>query len=70
MYGYYTKNDNNTYTIDIILSLYGSGYNVVPKSVDKWNAYDITEVQAYAQEHPEMEVVWSEEQLKYIPIEA
>jgi hypothetical protein len=35
--------------------------------IDPWNAYDIAEVQAYAQEHPEMEVIWDGE--KYIPKE-
>ena len=70
MTGYFIKRNNLDFVINVELNQHGSGYNVVPKSVDKWNIYDITEVQTYAQEHPEMEVEWSEEQQKYIPIEA
>jgi hypothetical protein len=70
MYGYYLKRNEQDFVINIELSQYGSGYNVVPKSVDPWNAYDIAEVQVYAAAHPEMEVVWSETEGKYIQIEA
>jgi hypothetical protein len=69
MYGYYLKRNEQDFVINIELSQYGSGYNVVPKTVDKWNAYNVAEVQAYAQEHPEMEVEWSEEQQKYITVQ-
>ncbi len=65
--GYFLKRNNEDFVINIDLNQYGSGYNVVPKSVDPWNAYDITEVQAYAENHPEMEVIWGGE--KYIPKE-
>jgi hypothetical protein len=37
--------------------------------IDPWNAYGIAEVQAYAAAHPEMEVVWDEQQHIYIPKE-
>ena len=69
MYGYFIKRTETDFVINVELNSYGSGYNVVPKSIDKWNAYNIDEVQAYAQLHPEMEVIWSEETEKYIPIE-
>ncbi|MEA5031991.1 MAG: hypothetical protein VB025_07555 [Sphaerochaeta sp.] len=69
MYGYFIKRTDMDFVINVELPFLGSGYNVVPKSVDKWNAYDIAEVQAYAVEHPEMEVEWSEEQQIYIPKE-
>lgn len=69
MNGYYIKRNDQDYVINIELDKYGSGYNVVPKSVDKWNAYDIEVVQAYALEHPEMEVVWDEQKHIYIPKE-
>ena len=69
MFGYYTKKSDNDFVVKIELNSYGSGYNVVPKSIDPWNIYDITDVQTYAASHPEMEVVWDKEQQKYIPIE-
>ena len=69
MTGYFIKRNNLDFVINVELDQYGSGYNVVPKTVDKWNAYNVAEVQAYAQEHPEMEVVWSGEQQKYITVQ-
>ena len=65
--GYFLKRNNEDFVINIDLNQYGSGYNVVPRTIDSWNAYDIAEVQAYALAHPEMEVVWDGE--KYIPKE-
>jgi hypothetical protein len=69
MYGYFIKRTGTDFVINVELTQFGSGYNVVPKEIDPWNKYDITEIQAYTQEHPEMEVVWNEEQGVYIPIE-
>ena len=66
---YFLKRNDNDFVINIDLNQYGSGYNVVPKALDPWNAYDIAEVQAYATAHPEMEVEWDEEQQKYSPKE-
>jgi len=66
-FGYFVKRNDNDFVINVGLNILDSGYNVVPKSIDKWNAYDIAEVQAYAQLHPEMEVIWDGE--KYIPKE-
>ncbi len=67
--GYFLKRNNEDFVINIELTQYGSGYNVVPKTLDPWNAYDIAEVQAYALSHQEMEVEWDEEQQKYSPKE-
>ena len=67
--GYFLKRNNEDFVINIELTQYGSGYNVVPKTLDPCNAYDIAEVQAYAKAHPEMEVEWDEEQQKYSPKE-
>jgi hypothetical protein len=66
--GYLLKRNNEDFVINIDLNQYGSGYNVVPKTIDPWNAYDIAEVQAYAQEHPEMEVVWLKSENQYTPV--
>ncbi len=68
MYGYFIKRNDIDFVINVELTQYGSGYNVVPKTVDPWNAYNIAEVQAYATAHPEMEVVWSDIDNKYIPV--
>ncbi len=68
MMGYFIKRNDNDFVINIDLNQYGSGYNVVPKTLDPCNAYDIAEVQAYAEAHPEMEVVWSDIDNKYIPV--
>lgn len=67
MMEYFLKRNDNDFVINIDLNQFGSGYNVVPKEVDPWNAYDIEEVKAYALAHPEMEVIWDGE--KYIPKE-
>ncbi len=69
MYGYFIKRNDQDFVINVELNSYGSGYNVVPKSIDPWNAHDIESVQAYAIEHPEMEVVWSWEQQKHITVQ-
>ena len=66
--GYFLKRNDNDFVIDIELTQYGSGYNVVPKTLDPWNEYDIAEVQAYATAHPELEVIWSEDDKKYVPV--
>jgi hypothetical protein len=67
MYGYFIKRNDTDFVINVELNSYGSGYNVVPKEIDPWNAYDITDIQAYATAYPEMEVIWDGE--KYIPKE-
>ena len=60
----YIKRNENDFVIDINIDQKNSGYNVVPREIDPWNKYDIAEVQAYANAHPEMEVEWDGE--KYI----
>lgn len=67
-YGYYVKRSNDNFVIDIVLGVLDSGYNVVPKSVDKWNAYDIADVRMYADANPQMQVVWDEELGKYVTV--
>ena len=66
--GYFLTRNTEDFVINIELTQYGSGYNVVPKSIDPCNAYDIADVQAYATAHPELEVVWSEDDKKYGPV--
>jgi len=66
--GYFLKRNDSDVVINIDLNQYGSGYNVVPKKIDPCNAYDIADVQAYTEAHPEMEVVWSEDDKKYVPV--
>ena len=66
--GYFLKRNNEDFVINIDLNKYGSGYNIVPKTLDPWNEYDIADVQAYAEAHPEMEVVWSDIDNKYITV--
>lgn len=39
---------------DYIIDADGLNYNVVPKSIDPYNTYDINDVKAYIQDHPEM----------------
>ena len=65
--GYFIKRNDNDFVINIELGQKCSGYNVVPKEIDPWNEYNIADVQAYAEAHPEMEVIWDGE--KYIPKE-
>ncbi|WP_319755827.1 hypothetical protein [uncultured Sphaerochaeta sp.] len=65
--GKWLKRNEDDYVIMIDGSYNGSGYNVVPKSVDPYNAYDIDEVRQYCLDHPENEVVWDDESGKYVP---
>ena len=53
MFGFVIINGENDYTVNVDLNSFGSGYNVVPKDVDPYNAYDIEEVRAYCDEHPD-----------------
>lgn len=69
MYGYFIKRNDTDFVINVELTQYGSGYNVVPKEIDPWNKYNIADIQTYAQDNPEMEVLWSEEQQKFSPKE-
>ena len=49
------RNDSD-FVIQVDPTQYGSGYNVVPKSVDPWNAYDIEEVRQYCLDNPDIVV--------------
>jgi hypothetical protein len=68
-FGFFLIRNESNIVILIELDQYGSGYSCGPKELDPWGKYDWEEVQAYAQEHPEMEVEWSEEQQKYITVQ-
>ena len=52
-YGIVLKRNDNDYVINVDVNAYNSGYNVVPKSVDPYNAYDINDVKAYCEQNPD-----------------
>lgn len=52
-YGLVIKRGDQDYVVMVDASLYGSGYNVVPKTVDPANMYDIEDVQAWCEAHPD-----------------
>lgn len=52
-YGYVIKNSENDYDIFVDLETYQSGYNVIPKSVDPYNVYDIEDVKIYCEANPD-----------------
>lgn len=52
--GYVIKRDDNDFVINVDPATYEGGYNVVPKSIDPYNAYEIEDVKTYIIEHPEM----------------
>lgn len=62
----YAKRNENDFVVDINIYQKNSGYNVVPRDIDPYNAYDIEEIRAYAEAHPEDEVVWDEVSGMYI----
>mgnify|MGYP006969197692 CR=1 FL=1 len=53
MFGFVIINGENDYTVNVDLNSFGSGYNVVSKDIDPSNAYNIEEVRAYCDEHPD-----------------
>ena len=53
-FGYVIKKTENSYDVNVDLTQHGSGYNVVPKTIDKYNQYDIEEVKAYCVANPHM----------------
>lgn len=53
MTGYVLRRSETDYLVGCDSEGHG-GYNVVPKAIDAFNAYDIAEVEAYISEHPEM----------------
>lgn len=42
MYGYFIKRNDTDFVINVELTQFGSGYNVVYKEIDPWNKYDTT----------------------------
>lgn len=52
-YGIVLKRNDDDYVINVDANEYSSGYNVVPKSVDPYNAYDIDDVKAYCEQNPD-----------------
>lgn len=52
-YGYVIKMNDNSFIVNVDLTVYGSGYNVVPKDIDPCNAYEIEDVRAYCTANPD-----------------
>lgn len=52
-YGYVIKRNENDYVVNIDLNNINSGYNVVPKTVDPYNLYEIEDVRAYCTLNPD-----------------
>lgn len=52
-YGIVLKRNDDDYVINVDVNAYNSGYNVVPKFVDPYNAYDIDDVKAYCEQNPD-----------------
>lgn len=52
-YGLVIKRGDQDYVVMVDASVYNSGYNVVPKSIDSENMYDIEDVKAWCEEHPD-----------------
>ena len=56
MFGKVIIRNDSDFVIFVDPAQYGSGYNVVPKEIDPWNAYDIEEVRQYVIDNPNMVV--------------
>lgn len=52
-FGYVIKRSDDDFVINVDPTTYAGGYNVVPKSVDPYNIYNIDDVRVYIEEHPE-----------------
>ena len=52
-FGNVIKRSDDDFIVLADLDKVGSGYNVVPKDVDPFNAYDIEEVRTYCEENPD-----------------
>lgn len=55
-FGKYLKRTDFDFVVFIDIDVLGSGYNVVSKDIDKYNAHDLADVQEYARNNPAMEV--------------
>lgn len=52
-YGHVIKRNDNDYIVNVDLDSVYSGYNVVPKEVDPYNAYEIEDVRMYCTANPD-----------------
>lgn len=55
-YGYILKRNENDYVIGLDPKTYEGGYNVVPKEVDPYNAYDIDIIAQYWNDNPDKRI--------------
>ena len=55
-YGYVLKRNDEDYVVLIDPDTYEGGYNVVPKSVDPYNAYELADVIAYYNANPDKRI--------------
>lgn len=55
-YGYILKRNDNDYVIGLDPQTYEGGYNVVPKEVDPYNAYDIDVIAQYWNDNPDKRI--------------
>lgn len=51
-FGYVIKISENDYIVFVDLEMFGSGYNVVPKTIDSTNMYDVEDVKDYCLKNP------------------
>ena len=56
-YGLVIKRSDDDFVVFVDENQYYSGYNVVPKTIDPENAYDIEDVKAYCEAYPEKVVM-------------
>lgn len=54
MFGYVLKRNEDDYIVNLDLFNLYAGYNVVPKTVDPYNIYNIEDVRAYCEANPNM----------------
>lgn len=52
-YGYVIERNTNDYLIFVNKETHTGSYNVVPKDIDPYNAYDIEDVKKYVSENPD-----------------
>ena len=52
-YGYVIKMNDDNFIVNVDLTVYGSGYNVVSKEIDPYNAYEIEDVKLYCTLNPD-----------------
>lgn len=55
-YGYVVKKSEDDYLININPKTYKTGYNVVSKSIDPQNKYDIEDVTSYYNSNPDKQI--------------